>query len=62
MAGKSGTAAKGTARSSQAVKKIQPEIVALPLTLTQKVATKIGRVKKWEDRSRDTTLELTGRR
>ena len=37
-------------------------IVTLNLSLTKKVATKVGRVKRWEERSKAKSLELTGRR
>jgi hypothetical protein len=40
----------------------QPQIVPLNLSLTKKVAVKIGRVKRWEERSKSKSLELTGRR
>lgn len=63
MAGKRGAAAKGSARPNNVGSNDGgTQIVTLSLSLPQKMATRIGRVKRWEDRSRDTTLELTGRR
>jgi hypothetical protein len=64
MADDRGAAAKDHARferSSRQVEASTPDIVTLKFTLTQKVAEKIGRVKRWEERSKTKTLELTGR-
>lgn len=63
MAGKRGAAAQDSARpEAVGPKDGGADIVALSLSLPKKIVTRIGRVKRWEDRSRDKTLELTGRR
>lgn len=64
MADDRGAAAKDRARpgrDSDSKKVRDPGIVTLNLSLTKKVAQKIGRVKRWEERSKSKSLELTGR-
>lgn len=64
MAENRGTVAKGRSRAKgdSTPKSDGAAIVTLNLSLTKKVATKVGRVKRWEERSKAKSLELTGRR
>lgn len=65
MADDRGTTAPGHARPDWDLDMTTdktPEFVTLSFSLTKKVAGKIGRIKRWEERSKSKSLELTGRR
>ena len=57
-------AKKGGGASDKQVKtkgSARPRAVKLDLTMSKTAAQKLGRVSRWEKRSEDTVLELTGR-